>query len=241
MKQYRKMWSEVNTARLHVMGSNDWDYIREHTSLSDGLFSLLGLQETSSNDPRFLTQTKIPYECEVKNCHWTMQGHTNKALPNLILHHKNKNWRVRAELLLFKEDKLFLYKKDKMNQYGTYYNIPGGGIDDPKEYIESAAARECEEECLIIPKNVRYTGVTVSKVYDKKPAWHAVTLNRDGIYYDGSISFICTGEYDKKYTKYVKKMDQDVMKNGSFYSYDEVKDLLSKEHKKIFEDYLNKK
>jgi ADP-ribose pyrophosphatase YjhB (NUDIX family) len=128
-----------------------------------------------------------------------------------------------------------------MTQYGTYYRIPGGGIDDPKEYIEKAACRECEEECLVIPKNVQYTGKTVFKVYEVQPYWHAQTLNKNGIYYDGSVSFICIGEYDKKYTKYVRKMDQDSMKNGAFYSYDEVKDLLSKEHKKIFEDYLNKK
>ena len=194
----------------------------------------------SSDKRRFIGKTKIPYKCEVKNCYHTTKGPTKHPIPNLILHSEGKKWRVRSEILLFKEDKLFLHKQNKITQYDTFYKIPGGGIDDPKEYIENAAVRECEEEALIIPKNVEYSGVEVRKVYKIQPWWHKDVLNVDGIYYDGALTFICTGEYDKKYTKYVKVMDQDSIKNGHFYSYDEVKDLLTKEHRKLFKEYLIK-
>ena len=192
-----------------------------------------------SMEAYFDTHTKIPYKCETKNCYRTLQGPTKNPIPNLILHKDNHTWRVRSEILLFKGDKLLLVKTGKMNQYGVTYIIPGGGIDTPSEYIEVAAARECKEEAHITPKNVRYTGITSSKLYKITPWWHKDVLWPDGIKYDGYMTFICTGEYDGEYKGYVKVMDrQSDFKNQKFYSYDECKDILSKEHKELFEKYL---
>lgn len=211
---------------------------KESVSLEDGFMSLVGINESKCE-----TKTIIPFNCEIKYCHnWIDNGQIKpiKGEPNpmLILHKDKKNWRVRTELLLFKDDKVFLCKQDKVNQYGNKYKIPGGGIDDPSESVEIGAARECEEEALIIPKNVRYSGVSIQKVYEVTPWWHPLILHPEGIKYDGSISFVCTGLYSKDFKGYVKKMHQDDTKNGHFYSWNEAKDILSPEHKKLFKEYL---
>ena len=201
------------------------------------------VDESSSITSNEITSSKLPYKCEVKMCH---QNYNNgnprpsaKPTPQLILHKDGKNWRVRAEMLLFKEGKLYLVKQNKVNQYGVTYKLPGGGIDDPQEGIEETASRECKEEALIIPTNVVYTGVEVQHIYDKIPDWHKAILHPEGIYYDGSMTFICTGEYKQEYKSYVKKMDQqDEMTKGHFYTYEQVEGILSKEHKALFKKYL---
>lgn len=193
-----------------------------------------------------LTRTVLPYKCEVKYCFKTLQPNAKipkGGIPNLILHANGLNWRVRSELLLMKEGNVFALRKNKIDQYGNSYKIPGGGIDDPNEFIEEACARECEEEALIVPKNVYYTGIEIQNIYlpGKTPWWHSEVLWPYDIKYDGSISFVCVGEYKKKNTKYVKLYDRDETKNGKFYSYEEAKEWLSEYHKKAIEDYLNKK
>ena len=191
------------------------------------------------------SQTFIPYECETKySHHWMDKGQAKpikgKGVPMLIMHKNNKNWRMRSELLLFKDNKLFLAKEDKVNSYGLKYKLPGGGIDGTNESIESSAARECEEEAKITPKNLKYTGIEIEYKYPNPPSWHLLILNPDGIYYDGAISFVCIAEYDKPYEGSVKKMDQDpAVSKGRFYSYDEVKDILSEKHKKLFKDHID--
>lgn len=189
---------------------------------------------------KFLTNTKIPYKCEVKICYHTMQGPNPKGTPNLILHKDGHKYRVRSELLIFKDDKMLISKIDnKINQYGCRYKLPGGGVDDANEYIEEAAAREAEEEVRIRTTNVRYTGKYYDGLYDIVPEWHKHTLHLDGIEYDGYISFICTAEYAGKYNGYIKKMDRDdTIKTAKFYSYDEVKSILKPVHRKIFFEYL---
>ena len=169
-----------------------------------------------------------------------MQGPNPKGTPNLILHKDGHKYRVRSELLIFKDDKMLISKIDnKINQYGCRYKLPGGGVDDVNEYIEEAAAREAEEEVRIRTTNVRYTGKYYDGLYDIVPEWHKHTLHLDGIEYDGYISFICTAEYAGKYNGYIKKMDRDdTIKTAKFYSYDEVKSILRPVHKKIFEEYL---
>lgn len=209
-------------------------------SLYDKIGSIFESSSINSNE---ITSSKLPYKCEVKMCH---QNYNNgnprpsaKPTPQLILHKDGKNWRVRAEMLLFKEGKLYLVKQNKVNQYGVTYKLPGGGIDDPQEGIEETASRECKEEARIIPTNVVYTGVEVQHIYDKIPEWHKAILHPEGIYYDGSMTFICTGEYKQEYKSYVKKMDQqDEMTKGHFYTYEQVEGILSKEHKALFKKYL---
>ena len=90
-------------------------YSSSNVSLESGLLNLMGI-----NDNKCITKTLLPYKCEIKPCYHTLQGETKDPVPNLILYDNNKRWRVRAELLLFKENKLFLLKQDKMNQYGTF-------------------------------------------------------------------------------------------------------------------------
>jgi ADP-ribose pyrophosphatase YjhB (NUDIX family)/PKD repeat protein len=169
-----------------------------------------------------------------------MQGPNPKGSPNLILHKDGHRYRVRSELLIFKDDMMLISKIDnKINQYGCLYKLPGGGVDDANEYIEEAAAREAEEEVRIRTKNVRYSGQYYEGLYDKIPDWHIHTLHLDGIVYDGYISFICTAEYAGKFNGYIKKMDRDDSINtAKFYSYNEVKGILKPIHREIFEEYL---
>jgi hypothetical protein len=201
------------------------------------------INESTSITSNEITSSKLPYKCEIKQCHYTYNNgepkRNAKSTPQLILHKDGKNWRVRAEMLLFKEGKLYLVKQNKVNQYGVTYKLPGGGIDDPQEGIEETASRECKEEARIIPTNVVYTGVEVQHIYDKIPDWHKAILHPEGIYYDGSMTFICTGEYKQEYKSYVKKMDQqDEMTKGHFYTYEQIEGILSKEHKALFKKYL---
>ena len=186
---------------------------------------------------------KIPYKCEIKNSYHTLNGIVKNPLPMLILHSDKKNWRVRAELLLMKDDQLWLMKEDKPNHYGLMYKLPGGGIDDTEEYIEDACIRECTEEILIVPKNVIYTGVDIKQVYPHIPEWHKITLWKDNIRYDGSLSFICIGEYDKPYKGYVKKVDRmsNMVQKGKFYQYSEIKRILHPKHRKVIEKYLKER
>lgn len=203
------------------------------------------LTESTSINSNEITHSKLPYKCEVKQCHYTYNnGEPKKSAtptPQLILHKDGKNWRVRAEMMLFKDDKLYLVKQNKVNQYGVTYKLPGGGIDSVKEGIEDTAARECKEEARIIPTNVVYTGVEVQHEYgeDNIPKWHKAILHPEGIYYHGSMTFICTGNYKKEFKSYVKKIDQqDEMTKGHFYTYEQVEGILSKEHKSLFKKYL---
>ena len=200
------------------------------------------VSEATKSDPNmYLTKTKLDLNCEVKNSYHTLKGETRTPIPQLILHKNGKNYRVRSEILVFKDGKVLLEKKEKETHYGTMYVIPGGGIDDPKELIEKAAARECNEEARIVVSDVRFSGMTKSALYGEKvPDWHKKTLWLDGIKYDGYFSYICTGIYAKDYKGYVKVVDRqaDVENKSHWYSYDEVKDILTPEHKKLFEEYL---
>jgi len=199
--------------------------------------------ESTKSDPNmYLTKTKLDLDCEVKNSYHTLKGETKTPIPQLILHKNGKNYRVRSEILVFKDGKVLLEKKEKETHYGTMYVVPGGGIDDPKELIEKAAARECNEEARIVVSDVRFSGMTKSALYGEKvPDWHKKTLWLDGIKYDGYWTYICTGIYSKKYTKYVKKVDSqaDIANQSHWYTFDEVKDILTPKHRKLFKEYLS--
>ena len=41
----------------------------------------------------------------------------------------DKMYRPRVELLLIRNGKVFCMKQNHLNQYGTNYKLPGGGID----------------------------------------------------------------------------------------------------------------
>ena len=212
------------------------------TKVKENMRSELATESNYPDSNSYETKTKIEIECEVKNSYHTLNGAQKDPIPQLILHKNGKNYRVRSEILVFQDDKVLLRKKNKVTQYGTTYVIPGGGIDDPDECIEVAAARECNEEAKVVVSNVKYSGEIETGLYGKKiPKWHKKTLWLDGIKYDGYWTYICTGIYSKKYTKYVKKVDSqaDIANQSHWYTFDEVKDILTPKHRKLFKEYLS--
>ena len=170
------------------------------------------------------TSTKIP-NMEFKK--------SNDGTYNAITYINGHMYRPRAEILILNEEGEVLLRKSKeVNQYGTKYNLPGGGFDNPNEKPEDVAFRESCEEVRIVPKDVKYTGIVyISEYGDKVPEWHKRILWPVGIKYVGAISYVCTGTYDKRYNQYIKVKDrQDYIDEYNFYEYDDIKTMLRQEH-----------
>ena len=236
-------WMErANKNQRYTFHATGYDSINNRIIVTDKNTGEILTESIHSDSNSYETKTKIEIECEVKNSYHTLNGAQKDPIPQLILHKNGKNYRVRSEILVFQDDKVLLRKKNKVTQYGTTYVIPGGGIDDPDECIEVAAARECNEEAKVVVSNVKFSGEIETGLYGKKiPEWHKKTLWLDGIKYDGYWTYICTGIYSKKYTKYVKKVDSqaDIANQSHWYTFDEVKDILTPKHRKLFKEYLS--
>lgn len=142
-----------------------------------------------------------------------------------------KIFRGRVEVLIFKDGKLFMLKKDN-----NEYRIPGGGFD--KGILnKDQAFIETKEEAKMIIHNIRYTGVT----YIRK--WEDIHPPKEGeIPYDGSYSEVYIADYKSDYIGYIRKglSDMELTKQGKFYDLDEVKDILTPPHKQALENILNK-
>lgn len=158
---------------------------------------------------------------------------SNDGTYNAITYINGHMYRPRAEILILNEEGEILLRKSKeVNQYGTKYNLPGGGFDNPNEKPEDVAFRESCEEVRIIPKDVKYTDIVyISEYGDKVPEWHKRILWPVGIKYVGAISYVCIGTYDKRYNQYIKVKDrQDYIDEYNFYEYDDIKTMLRQEH-----------
>ena len=159
---------------------------------------------------------------------------------NAITYINGKMYRPRAEILILNEEGEILIRKSKeVNQYGTKYNLPGGGFDNAGETPEDVAIREATEEVRIIPKDVRFVNIMyVSEYGDRVPEWHKRILWPEGIVYVGAVSYVCVGVYGKKYNAYIKKRDrQDYIDEYEFYPYNSIKDMLRQEHIEALESY----
>ena len=162
------------------------------------------------------------------------------GIDNPIVYRNGKMYRPRAEILILDEnDNVLLRKRTDLNQYGTMYNLPGGGFDNPNETPEDVCIREASEEVRIIPKDVVFSNIIyISEYGDRIPEWHKVKLWPIGIVYVGSISYVCVGRYGKRYTKYIKKIDrQDYIDEYQFYDYNKIRHLLRPEHIEALESY----
>ena len=205
VKQYSKMIPEVNKAREKFYTKKDEMLFTNEVTYPD----------TKEYD---LSKTKFIH-CKREF------GYSDEP----YLEVDGKRYRVRAELLLFNDEgKLFVNPHTSKPRGGMIYSLPGGGIQ-PNESIEQAAARETEEEALLVPKNVEYSGYHYKIMWDKP--------NDNIMRYDGMLAFICTGDYDKKYTKYVRKQDRSSLAEKGVWMYPENIDTLSPVHKKVIEQY----
>lgn len=180
-----------------------------------------------------IDEASSPYHIKFKR--------STDGLLNPITTINGRDYRPRAEILLLDEnDNLLIRKHEGINQYGTTYKLPGGGFDNPGETPEDVAYRECCEEVRIIPKDVVFSDIIYVVEYgDRIPEWHKKKLWPSGIKYVGAVSFVCVGRYDKKYHKYVRKIDQEPsMEEFKFYPIDSLSHILRDEHKQAIRDYL---
>lgn len=168
---------------------------------------------------------------------------SDEGIYNPYIMHNNKQYRVRVETLIFdKDDKVLVEKQDPNipNKYGTNYKLPGGGLDKGRKLDEQAEA-ECNEEALVITKNMSYTGITYTQSYNGKyPEWQKRKLWPLGLKYEGSLVFVFVAEYGKKYNGHIEDVDKD-----DFYKkakYVDVGDINWRdEHKKAIKFYFDNK
>ena len=148
-------------------------------------------------------------------------GYT-KSQPILVI--DGKNYRARSEIIVVNNKKQVLLDRGK-NRASFGYDLPGGGID-PKESIEDAARRECEEEARVIPKKIKFSGIIWFMLYE------------DPQYSDGAASFLCVAEYGKDFKGYVKKEDKDEFADRAQWE-DYQKANLGPPHKLALDRYFN--
>lgn len=151
------------------------------------------------------------------------EEYANKPQPCIFI--KGKKYRARAEMLLINDNGEVLIQEGKERAFP--YTVCGGGIDDPTEDSKYAAIRECEEEALIVPKDVEFTGIIWFMKYHTK-----IKAN------DGAVVFLYIGKYDKPYKGYVKKIDRDSFATKA--KWIKIKDAkLGEPHQLAINQYLN--
>lgn len=138
---------------------------------------------------------------------------------------KNKNlYRVRSEIIVMDGYKILV---DRIKGRVWSYSFPGGGVDKDEDIV-LAASRECEEEALIIPKNIEFVNI----------AWFQ-KFPDPLIFNYGAISLLCVGQKHKNYKGYVKKTDRDeFVNNAEWIPYTEMD--LGEPHLLAIQRYLEK-
>ena len=202
-KQYSKMIPEVNAAREKFYNRKD---------------EMVFTHEATYPDKEEYDLSKVKFT-HIENPHYKGDE------PYIYI--EGKKLRVRGELIVFdNQGRIFVAKRMHSRQDMTYA-FPGGGIE-PNESIIDAAIRETEEEALIVPKNVKYSGYHYRVLFD-------VPKGKD-MQYEGVLAYVCIGEYDKKYSKYVRKQDRDDIAERGKWIYPEEIDL-APVHKMAIEEY----
>lgn len=140
------------------------------------------------------------------------------GIANAVMIIDGKQYRVRAEVLIKKDDKVYVNYTRKLNQYNRKYKIPGGSIM-PGKSVEETVACEAREEARLLIKNVRFTGEKIIQKYTRIPEWHKKILWPIGLKYAGSVTLVCIAEACGKYTGYIRPEDSeaDMLENGEFY------------------------
>lgn len=140
------------------------------------------------------------------------------GIANAVMEIDGKKYRVRAEVLITKGDKVYVNYTRQLNQYGRKYKIPGGSII-PGKSPEETVICEAREEARLLIRNVRFTGKKLIQKYTKIPEWHKRILLPIGLKYVGTVTLICTAEACGKYTGYIRPEDSeaDMLENGKFY------------------------
>lgn len=146
--------------------------------------------------------------------------------PNAYVTIKGEKYRVRAEVLVFKNaktsDKILVNYTKKLNQYNRTYKIPGGSVE-PEYDIYGTAAKESREECRVNIKDIWYSGLKLTQRYRVIPEWHKEILWPIGLKYVGCVTFVMCAQFDSEYKGFIAPKDQEPdMLNAKFYDPDKI-------------------
>lgn len=138
--------------------------------------------------------------------------------------------RGRVEVLILKDGKLFMYIRNNGS-----YRIPGGGFDRGVLNKDQAFI-ETKEEAKIIIKNIRFTGITYTYLYEDISA-----CSDNEIPYDGTYNEVYVADYKDEYEGYIRKglSDMELTNKGKFYDLSEVEDILREPHKQALMNLFN--
>lgn len=146
-------------------------------------------------------------------------------------------FRARSEMLIFKDDKIYLSKiPNKFSEvFKRNYQVSGGSWE-PKEKPQNAAIRETQEELMVNVKNVKYVGNFLVLGVAK---WVKDNIPKDK-QWCGYYNELFIGEYDGKYNGKVNEEDKEIkMKNtAKFYNIDKIYNDLCPEHQYAIDTYI---
>lgn len=146
----------------------------------------------------------------------------------------NRLYRKRVETLIIRNGKEIFLKKKPSGEY----KLPGGStekdIPDDRQAIN-----ECREEARINVKDIYYTGIRYTKMYDHSGnSWR----NTLPIEYDGCVTDVYIAEYSSKDHGSVNELDQDkFIASGRFYPFKECMKIFNKYHREALSMYINNK
>lgn len=158
---------------------------------------------------------------------------SNDGTTSTLVTTKKKNYimRARSEVLILKDDKIFInFKKD------GGYSFPGGGWNEGENPID-AAIREAQEEVRIIVKDLKPCGIQTGK-YKTIKDWVKKKYKKSD-WWEGYYCTTFIGQFDGTYTGYIKPEDEDdMLKTGAFRDIKEIYPMLSEYHKNIILEYF---
>lgn len=220
-KRYRKDVTEKNMKKIRQGKFDEIDVANETTTYN-------------MNENRYLVYPS-EYKIESIRCAKTDNGMKNGIICVDRIYHQ---LRYRAEMLVIKDGKVFVNKKED-NDYGLKYTLPGGGID-PNEDPRDTAIRETQEEVRMNVANVKYAGSYVKILGEMKKIMekHHIVKKEDQT--TGSYTAVFIGTYFSDYDGKIEKEDQsEMIKTGRFVSIDEVYDMLDPIHQDAITQYFD--
>lgn len=120
---------------------------------------------------------------------------------NALLKFNNCLLRLRAEILVIKDDQILLCNDNKK------LFLPGGSLDIGEMPIDTAI-RECQEEAFIDTSDVEWTNNDYVEIFDAKEPWVVENIPTE-YQWQGYYNCLCIGNYLADYYGTVEKADLD--------------------------------
>lgn len=167
------------------------------------------------------------------------------GVDNAVVKHKDypKLMRGRSSMLILKQvqGKLYVYLRKNKGEdlkHDGKYSAPGGGWNK-SERPKDAAIREAREEARINVDRVRYCG-TLIEYHETVHDWVRDNVENPKDWWYGYYSKIYVGFYSGKYNGPIAKRDEETsfIKDGKFYSYDDVVYDLPSEYAEAIDMYI---